>query len=99
MMASANEYPLESVIELQPLREAIAECIEKLSDEDRFIIDAVNSEIVSLQELGDRLGVSKPHAWRLRNAAYERLKIVMLENTIIRERLGLDENETDHSGF
>ena len=32
MMAGANEHPLESVIELQPLREAIAECIEKLSD-------------------------------------------------------------------
>lgn len=99
MMAGANEHPLESVIELQPLREAIAECIEKLSDEDRFIIDAINSEVVSLQELGDRLGVSKPHAWRLRNAAYERLKLVMLDNTIIRERLGLDENETDYSGF
>lgn len=98
-MAGANEPTIESVIELQPLREAIAECIEKLSDEDRFIIDAINSEVVSLQELGDRLGVSKPHAWRLRNAAYERLKLVMLENTIIRERLGLDENETDYSGF
>lgn len=99
MMAGANEPTIESVVELQPLREAIAECIEKLSDEDRFIIDAINSEVVSLQELGDRLGVSKPHAWRLRNAAYERIKMHMLENTIIRERLGLDENETDYSGF
>ena len=99
MMAGANEPTIESVVELQPLREAIAECIEKLSDADRFIIDAINSEVVSLQELGDRLGVSKPHAWRLRNAAYERIKMHMLENTIIRERLGLDENETDYSGF
>lgn len=99
MMAGANEPIAESVVELQPLREAIAECIEKLSDEDRFIVDAVNSEMVSLQELGDRLGVSKPHAWRLRNAAYERLQSLLLENDTVRERLGLDEDETDNSGL
>jgi len=99
MMAGANENIVESVVELQPLREAIAECIEKLSDEDRFIVDAINSEMVSLQELGDRLGVSKPHAWRLRNAAYQRLQSLLLENNVIRERLGLDEDETGYSGF
>ncbi|NBX50616.1 hypothetical protein EBT25_11925 [bacterium] len=95
MMAASGEETVESVVELQPLREAIAECIEKLSDQDRFIIDAINSEMISLEELGSRLGVSKPHAWRLRNAAYERLRLHLLENPIIRERLGL-EDTTDN---
>jgi DNA-directed RNA polymerase specialized sigma subunit len=98
MMAASGENIVESVVELQPLREAIAECIEQLGDQDRFIIDAINSEMISLEELGGRLGVSKPHAWRLRNAAYERLRLHLLENQIIRERLGL-EDEADNGGF
>lgn len=98
MMAASGEGAVESVVELQPLREAIAECIEQLDDQDRFIIDAINSEMISLEELGKRLGVSKPHAWRLRNAAYERLRLHLLENKIIRERLGI-EDTTDNGGF
>ena len=98
MMAASGENIVESVVELQPLREAIAECIEQLGDQDRFIIDAINSEMISLEELGKRLGVSKPHAWRLRNAAYDRLRIHLLEHPVIRERLGL-EDEADNGGF
>lgn len=97
-MAGSMEETMESVIELQPLREAVASCIEQLDEQDRFIIDALNSEVISLQELGNRLGVSKPHAWRLRNAAYGRLKSLLLENTLIRERLGIYEDEADNGG-
>jgi len=101
MMAAPFQDPIESTQELQPLREAVASCIELLSEQSRFIIDAVTSEIISLQELGDRLGVTKTHAWRLRNAAYAELKIIMTENQIIKERLGLDDDEElpDSSGF
>lgn len=99
MLAGFLEEPEESVEEIQPLREAVASCIEQLSEQDRFIIDAVNSEMISLEALGKRLGVSKPHAWRLRNAAFARLKSVFEQNDFIRERLNLDEDETDDSGF
>lgn len=100
-MAAPFQDPIESTQELQPLREAVASCIELLSEQSRFIIDAVTSEIISLQELGDRLGVTKTHAWRLRNAAYAELKIIMTENQIIKERLGLDNDEElpNSSGF
>ncbi len=98
-MAGSMVEIMESVIELQPLREAVASCIEQLDEHDRFIVDALNSEVISLQELGNRLGVSKPHAWRLRNAAYKRLQLLLLENKLIRERLGLDEDEADNGGF
>ena len=99
MMAGSMEDVMESVIELQPLREAVASCIEQLAEQDRFIVDALNSEVISLQELGNRLGVSKPHAWRLRNAAYKRLQLLLLQNELIRERLGLDEDEADNGGL
>lgn len=98
MMAGSGENTVESVQELQPFREAVASCIELLNEQDRYIIDAVNSEMISLEELGNRLGVSKPHAWRLRNAAYERLRLHLLDNEIVRERLGL-EDTTDNGGF
>ena len=53
MMAAPLTDTEESVVELQPLREAVAECIEKLNEQDRFIIDAINSEMISLQALGN----------------------------------------------
>jgi|TARA_R110000822_G_scaffold13854_1_gene48976 DNA-directed RNA polymerase specialized sigma subunit len=98
MLAGIGEATIESVQELQPLREAIASCIEQLEEQDQFIIDALNSEMISLQELGERLGVTKTHAWRLRNVAYKRLQLILSQHPIIRERLGFDD-ETDNSGF
>jgi DNA-directed RNA polymerase specialized sigma subunit len=99
MMAAPLTDTEESVVELQPLREAVAECIEKLNEQDRFIIDAINSEMISLQALGERMGISKVHVWRLRNAAYERLSLLLHSNPYIRERLNLDEDESDYSGI
>ena len=99
MMAGSLEPEAMSVQELQPIREAVADCIEKLDAQDQYIIDAVNSEMVSLEELGKRLGVSKPHAWRLRNAAHDKLRLILLEHPLIRERLGLDEDEADYGGI
>lgn len=80
----------ESVQELQVLREAVADCMEKLSKKDRIIIDAVNSECLSLRELGVRLGVHNVVAMRMRNKAYEKLKRLMLRNEVIRRRFYLD---------
>ena len=78
---------------------SIAECIEQLSAQDQYIVDALNSEVISLEELGRRLGVSKPHAWRLRNKAYERLKLILLKHPLIQERLGIHEDEADNGGI
>jgi hypothetical protein len=89
MSTAPYEEPTESIEEVQPFREAVAECMEQLNEEDRYIIDAINSERVTLQVLGDRLGVSRMHASRLRDAAFERLQVIMLTNTVIKERLGI----------
>lgn len=87
MIAGIGEDAVESVQELQPIREAVAQCIEQLSEHDRFIVDAVNSEMISYEELGQRLGVSKPHAWRLKNAAYDKLKYFLMMHPVIRRRI------------
>jgi len=91
MEAAPGEEPVESLEEIQPLREAVADCLDQLDAQDKFVIDALNSERVSLQELGDRLGVSRMHASRLRDAAFGRLRAVMAEHPVIRKRLGFDD--------
>lgn len=87
MMSPPGCEPEESMEELQPLREVVAQCIDLLSSQDQFVINALNSERVTLQELGDRLGVSRMHASRLRNAAFARLKIIMEMHPTIRRRV------------
>jgi DNA-directed RNA polymerase specialized sigma subunit len=92
MSAAPYEEPTESIEEVQPFREAVAECMEQLNEEDRYIIDAINSERVTLDVLGKRLGVSRMHASRLRDAAFGRLRVIMLTNPVIRARLKLGDS-------
>ena len=98
MQAAPGEDIRESVVELQPFREAVARCIDKLDAQDRFIIDAVNTEMVSLEELGKRLGVTKTHAWRLRNSAMDNLRKIMLQDPTVLERLRNNDETTDYGG-
>jgi len=87
LMLSVSDVIEESAEELQPLREAVAMCIEQLDEQDQFIINSVNSEFVSYDELGKRLGVSKPHAWRLKNNAYARLQQLLTMHPLIRKKV------------
>ena len=98
MQAAPGEDIRESVEELQPFREAVASCIDQLNEQDRFIIDAVNTEMISLEELGERLGVTKTHAWRLRNSAMDNLKKIMLQDPTVLERLRNNDETTDYGG-
>jgi DNA-directed RNA polymerase specialized sigma24 family protein len=99
MQAAPGEDIRESVVELQPFREAVASCIEKLNEQERFIIDAVNTEMISLEELGKRLGVTKTHAWRLRNSAMDSLRKIMLQDPTVLERLRNNDETTDYGGI
>lgn len=99
MQAAPGENIRESVEELQPFREAVASCIDQLNEQDRFIIDAVNTEMISLEELGERLGVTKTHAWRLRNSAMDNLKKIMIQNPTVLERLKNNDETTNYGGI
>jgi predicted DNA-binding protein (UPF0251 family) len=87
LMLSFSDVIEESVEELQPLREAVAMCIEQLDEQDQFIVNAVNSEFLSYEQLAKRLGVSKPHAWRLKNNAYAKLQQVLIMHPVIRKKV------------
>ena len=90
MEAVPGEEPIESRDTLQVLREAVVDCIDMLSEQDRYIIDAMNSEQITYDELGKRLGTSLTHAWRLRNAAYKNLEQILERHEVIRQHLRLD---------
>ena len=92
MEAAPGDEPIQSRDALQPLREAVADCMDMLSDQDRMIIDAFNSERITYDELGKRLGVSLTHAWRLRGAAYDNLEQLLLMHGTIRKYLRLDDD-------
>lgn len=90
MEAAPGHEPIQSKDALQPLREAVADCIDMLSEQDRMIIDAFNSERITYAELGQRLGTSLTHAWRLRGTAYKNLEQLLLMHGTIRNYLRLD---------
>ena len=87
LMLSIDDNIEESAEELQPLREAVAMCIEQLNEQDQFIVNAVNSEFLSYEQLAKRLGVSKPHAWRLKNNAYAKLEQLLTMHPLIRKKV------------
>ena len=57
--------------------EIVLDCMEILLEQDKYIILAINYEQVSYEVLGQRLGVSAVHAWRLKQIAYKHLEEVL----------------------
>ena len=79
--------------EIDLLRSIVVYCIDMLSEQDRYIIESINYEQITYEQLGKRLGMSNVHAWRLKQDAYKRLMALMLENKVIRDYLGEDDDE------
>jgi len=69
--------------------DAVVDAIEQLSEQSRFCIEAIFYEQISYSELATRLGVSKPHAWRLTQVATEQLKHLLSSDRHINERYTL----------
>lgn len=91
MEAGVGDEPAPVSDGMEPLRVAVVDCIDMLSDQDKFIIEAVHYEQVTYEELGYRLGVSNVHAWRLAKSALDNLKQLLEMHETIREYLGRDE--------
>lgn len=79
--------------EIDLLRSIVIYCIDMLSEQDRYIIESINYEQITYEQLGKRLGMSNVHAWRLKQDAYKRLMNLMLEHKVIRDYLGEDNDE------
>lgn len=89
MEAAPGEPIEESLEELHELREAVIDAVERLDPKLRFVIDAVNSERLSLAHLAHRMGISKTHAHRLQEQAFRELRKQLSTNTTVRRRLDM----------
>lgn len=74
---------------LDELRDAVKTSIEYLCPQDRFIIEAVYYEQITYEALGERLGVSNVHAWRLAKNAIKNLQCQLLTNEYVNDYLNL----------
>lgn len=81
--------PADSVVGVQSLREAVVDCIERLSAEDQFLLEASHIERATVRELAARLGLHKSHTYRLVRRAELRLRTECLEHVVILTYLGL----------
>lgn len=65
---------------------AVQDAIDKLSPQSKYCIEAIFYEGVPYSQLGGRLGVSKPHAWRLSKKAIAELQRLLLNDHSINMR-------------
>ena len=70
--------------------EAVEDAIAQLDPQSKFILSAIYYEQIPYEELGGRLGVSKPHAWRLTRKAVASLEAILRTNPLLVERYKLD---------
>lgn len=75
--------------ELQQLREALTDCLDLLGDEDRYVVEAIWFERITVRVLADRLGLAKSQAHRLCCRAVVRLGERCVEHPILQARYGL----------
>lgn len=87
MESMPNTGPEESVIELEPVREAVAEAVDMLTEEEQWVINALYSEQLSMSKVGKQLNVSKTHVFRIRNRALLKLQSLLQSHPTIRRRI------------
>lgn len=74
MMGTLPGYdPDPSLYELQTLREAVVDCLDQLGAEDRFVIEALWFEGITVRALAERLGIHKSRTHRIAQRAVNRL--------------------------
>jgi DNA-directed RNA polymerase specialized sigma24 family protein len=90
-MMSAMPYcePDAATPEAQALREALVDCLDQLGDEDRFLVEAIWFERLTVRALAPRLGLEKSQTHRLCCRAVVRLGALCVEHPVLQARYGL----------
>jgi DNA-directed RNA polymerase specialized sigma24 family protein len=77
MEAAPFEEPRKHKCLFSEVQDIVLDCLEVLLEQDRFVIHAINYERITYEELGQRMGISATHAWRLKQIAYRHLEEVL----------------------
>src|SRR5215213_378540 len=59
MEARPQADPMDSVVGLQPLREAVVDCLDCLCERDRVLLEATHIERITVRQLAERLALHK----------------------------------------
>lgn len=89
MATLPGHEPSDSLLDRLPLHEAIADCMDQLSSEDQFMLDAWYMEQVTIRALAERMGLHKSHTYRLVKRAETRLRDVCMLNVTVQMYLGI----------
>jgi hypothetical protein len=68
--------PGGTVDELRVLQEALADCFDLLDDQDRFVLEAIWFERITVRVLADRMGLGKSWTHDICQRAVKRLGAV-----------------------
>jgi len=81
--------PEATIGQRQLLREAVADCVDQLGDEDRWMIEAIWFERITVRELAPRLGLEKSQTHRLVTRAVVRLGDLCVQHPVLQAHFGL----------
>jgi len=84
------EDPEESISEQMELRDVIADALDELDEEDRWILDMLVVARLSLRFVGGILGIPKTTLARRRDRILDELKETLVENPVVSQRLNDD---------
>ena len=94
MSCPPSEDPEESVLEQIALREALADALDNLEEDDRWIFDMLIVVRLSLRFVGRVVGVPKTTLARRRDRIVADHQEQLLENPVVRERFRDHYNQT-----
>ena len=87
MSCPPSEDPEESVLEQIALREALADALDNLEEDDRWIFDMLIVVRLSLRFVGLVIGMPKTTVARRRDRIIADLRQRLLDHPVIKERL------------
>jgi DNA-directed RNA polymerase specialized sigma24 family protein len=89
METTPDGHTDDDIIGLQPLREAVVDCLDALTGFDRFVLEATHIERITIRELAVRIGLHKTHTHRLVRRAEIHLRDECLQHPVVLHYLGI----------
>jgi DNA-directed RNA polymerase specialized sigma24 family protein len=86
MSTRPGQDPEAAMCEVQLVREALTDCLDLLDPQDRYVLEAIWFERVTVRVLADRLGLHKSRAHELSQLAVQRLGELAGEHPVLAAR-------------
>ena len=87
LLSAPGVEPEESIAEQDELREIVADAMDCLTEEERWIFHMLTTVRLSLRFVGHVLGVPKTTLARRRDRIIQKLQAALLESPVIHERI------------